>query len=351
MTLQKLTPRDITFLQDESTLFSIDYRAISESMEYDIPAMWRYENLLPWILSSQKVVVNEGARGILYKDENDHVVIPTDDDPKISVYKRMEQEWSSESIKKLWVGIPHPDADSFARKNKMELSYSHERFLKLNNKISQKKILGDMTPMWSVVSSGQELNEWLEEGGDGYIKREYGSGGFTVFTKDQVKSDENFKTLFSSSEDSWYVEEVAKGGSWSIQCVRERNSSIVFGISEQLVEDGRYYAGSEIKNIDTLSEKMTQQLDEVLSRVDSFLGGYEGFFGIDFIWDSQEKKLSALELNVRMTAATIPTLMYNAYGWESATYKEDFPGDQVTGDMTIITKDAGGGSVDVLYQS
>ena len=55
-----LRPVDISELNDAKSLYTIDFRSISENTDYEIPAMWKYENLTPWLTEGKFVTVNEG---------------------------------------------------------------------------------------------------------------------------------------------------------------------------------------------------------------------------------------------------------------------------------------------------
>ncbi|MCX6730065.1 MAG: hypothetical protein NT058_01015 [Candidatus Portnoybacteria bacterium] len=69
ITKKKLKSKDINFLQNKKALYVSDFRAISESMDYKIPTMWKYENLFPWILNNQNVVVNEDGNNLNYSNK------------------------------------------------------------------------------------------------------------------------------------------------------------------------------------------------------------------------------------------------------------------------------------------
>jgi len=77
ISLHPLTPQDIESLHDPKALYILDYRALGESMDYDIPAMRKYENLAPRILTNQHVLVNEHAAELNYPHPNHLHVIPT----------------------------------------------------------------------------------------------------------------------------------------------------------------------------------------------------------------------------------------------------------------------------------
>src|SRR5690606_9127852 len=81
-----LQPQDVSFLSDRKTLYSMDFRAMSEDMTYDIPAMFKYENLLPWVLRGQHVCINDIEPLPRYGAANDYLRVPVTGDSRDSLY-------------------------------------------------------------------------------------------------------------------------------------------------------------------------------------------------------------------------------------------------------------------------
>lgn len=350
ITKHALIPSEIPFLRKRQTLYVSDFRAISESMLYRIPTMWKYENLLPWILDGQQVATNEDAGSITYPQHNTLLCTEKASDPRISVFERIEKCLTAQSgLSALWVAIPHPKADELASKYQMSLNYAYSDFERYNDKIQQKKILDKYTPIWRKINSIEELEKIINSYHQGFIKRRFGSGGYTVFPVSKTQNDQNFKNLFSQSPNEWYFESFAEGIPYSIQCVRnkELESIIVFGFTQQLVSEGKHFVGSDIFPLKNLSGAVWKQLEEILLRINYFLHGYEGFFGIDFMIN-QSITVSVLEANVRLTAATIPTLVMNAWKKTKAEYREDVPFDQIKPNDTILTNDTFEQTSDIL---
>lgn len=65
-----LTADQIPFLNNQKALFLLDYRILGESLEYEIPSMRKYENLLPWILINQNIAVNQYSKELHYVNTN-----------------------------------------------------------------------------------------------------------------------------------------------------------------------------------------------------------------------------------------------------------------------------------------
>jgi len=320
ITKKTLIPSDINFLNHGDYLYSIDFRAISENMDYEIPAMRKYENLCPWIVSNKFVAVNENANSLEYPNNNFLVTANSNTDARTSVYSRLAKTRLDKNIHKLWVAIPHPDADKYCEDKKMDINFSFTDFLKLNDKITQKKLLRNKTPQWREINSTDDL-EFVTNNEKGYIKRRQGSGGYTVFKTDGLNRD--FNALFNESPSDWFFEQEIDGRSSSIQCVKdESGDTTIFGFSEQIIDNGRFYSGSRILPLDSLSDKLYDQLKDAIIMLDKLLKNYVGFFGLDFIIDKNDS-VFILEANIRLTAATIPTLLVNMVGGPDILYKED----------------------------
>jgi S-adenosylmethionine/arginine decarboxylase-like enzyme len=344
-----LKPSEIKTLQDRATLYTSDFRSISESMEFDIPAMRKYENLVPWILSSgATAATNPEGKQLQYPNHCNLVTVQSSSDPKLSIYNRLLKRQLPKGITQLWAAIPHPDADRLASQKQLKLNYSYADFLRRNDKFTQKKLLGNTSPRWEVVRSLDEITNKLTAYRNGYIKRRHGSGGFTVFPVKSVLRDQQFRELFDSGDDGeWYIEERAIGQPCSIQVLREADgTTTIFGYAEQLISNGRYFAGLRMRPLKSLTAKMVRALTKVIQRLEPLLDGYVGFFGIDFMLSS--KGIQILESNVRLTAATIPILLVNKAGTTLARYYEDLPLVKCSSDDTVLTFSTEEKQVDII---
>lgn len=335
---KKIIPAEINFLNYNDCLYSTDFRTISENKNYKIFAMWKYENLCPWMLKDKYVVVNEESSNLKYSESNHLIVAKKSHDPRTSIYKRYSKIDPNKRINRVWVAIPHPDADQYCQSNNLKINYSFENFLKLNNKIIQKKILKNHTPEWETVKSENNLELLKKNNRQGYIKRKYGSGGYAVFKITNLNNE--FDVLFKQNPEDWFFERKINGRSCSIQCIKDELGNIViFGFSEQIIEQGRFYSGSKIFSLDSLKDGIYEQLKVCLELLNKLLKDYVGFFGLDFIITDQET-VFVLEMNVRLTAVTIPTLLFNKASGNEALYKEDIKLSDISESDLILTQGA-----------
>lgn len=348
MVRQTLRAAEIPFLRDEEAVYTCDFRAIGESMQYSIPAMWKYENLMPWVLQGQTVVVNPDSRKLNFQTINKFIEIGKEEDPKVSVYKRLDDVALDQKITKLWVAIPNPEADTFAKNKGYKINYSHEDFQHRNDKFFQKKCLEGSSPNWEVIDSGKHLQRLIARRPKYFIKRRHGSGGYTIFIAQEAQNSQKFQELFSAAPQDWYFEERVDGHSYSVQCLKFANADKVtcFGYSEQIIDQGRYFSGSRLLRLENLSDHVFAQLSDALEKAQPLLTGYEGFFGIDFIID--DGRVCVLELNVRLTAATVPTLLANVRPHVAGTYLEDVKQSDLNGDSVILGHDDTANLVDAI---
>jgi predicted ATP-grasp superfamily ATP-dependent carboligase len=340
-----ITSEQINLFKNNSTLYCCDFRAISESMDYKIPAMWKYENLLAWVLSDKNVVVNEDLNKLDLKNKNNEVVAKKTEDPRNSVFKRLS-DVNLSNFKSVWTAIPHPHADEFTESNNLKLNYNFDDFLELNDKIKQKELLDNFTPEWKLVNK-KELYKLINSEKEGFLKRSEGAGGFTVFdisNLDKTKVDELFSEFGNFD---WYFEKQAKGRICSIQCLKEQGQITIFGFSEQIIEGGKYYCGSNIHRLNRLNGNTYKQLEKSLDQLIDLLSGYIGFFGVDFIIE-QSGNVKVLEANIRLTAATIPTLLFNESRSNEAIFQEDVQENNSEPNDTILTFDAANNLVDLI---
>ena len=323
-------------------------RSIGESMDYNIPAMWKYENLMPWILKDKFTAVNDTSR-MRYANKNRFLHLAKGHDSKISVYQKLFIIPLPDEVNGLWVGVPHPDADRMARVKKLKINYTYKDFLKRNDKLQQKILLEKQTPLWNQVKNIKKLNAILGKSPRGYLKRKHGSGGFTVFDTQAAGTNKKFKELYNKNASDWFFEEYVEGASCSIQCLKYKGKDevTVFGYAEQILAEGKYFIGSKIKSLDDLNTQVFKQLSMAIQRLSPLLQGYEGFFGLDFIVTSDEK-VFVLEANVRLTAVTIPTLLTNCVAGKKALYREDVKGKMTKKGVVVLAVDQSNNSVDTL---
>lgn len=334
-----LVSGDIPELNDTDTLYTIDFRAISESMEYKIPAMFKYENLLAWIVDGY-VTANRMAQEIQFSRQPNVVEVDMPDDPRVSIYSRLKSYKDTKRFNKIFVGIPHPDADAFARESGLVINYSYHDFIHLNDKIKQKELFFDKTPKWKIFVTSMDDADIAGK----YLKRQMGSGGYTIYSPEEVKS----VIHGLDKTHSWYIEDYCPGTSCSAQIYKASPQEYtVFGFTEQIIEDGKHFSGAKLKNLSCLTSDQKEELTTIIKNCHSLLERYRGFFGIDFII-KPSGEISALELNVRMTAMSVPTMIFNESDADEMLFREDVEYDGVSGKVIAVAAD---GLVDILGES
>ncbi|MFA7717774.1 MAG: hypothetical protein WC875_03595, partial [Candidatus Absconditabacterales bacterium] len=127
ISIQPIVPEQIPFLYQQNALFILDYRSLSESFDYEIPSMWKYENLAPWILNGQTILVNQNSSLLHYENNNNLLIINTGDSAKTSLIERAEKSGivNNMSFDKVFAFIPHPAIDEFCKKYNKALSYTY----------------------------------------------------------------------------------------------------------------------------------------------------------------------------------------------------------------------------------
>lgn len=349
---KQLIPEQIEFLKEDNFIYLLDYRALGESLEYEIPSMRKYENILPWILNGQNIFVNQYAKQLNYPNNNNLIIVETESIAKKALITRREEQKLTLPKTLAWFinFVPHPELDNLSKKYDKSCFYLYSDFLKFNNKIEQKKIVSH-TPEWKIVSSYSDIVS-LENKQKWYIKRNCWSGGFTVFKCDSVESSTAFKELFNNPEE-WYLEKAVDWLAMSVQILIEKNCVSVFWLTRQFVRDEKEFCGAQCLPLTLLEEdlflrkELLKTIDELTS---GLLSGYQGFWGIDFIYDREKEVYYFLEANVRLTAMTIPTLLYNQDPSFSLFY-EDLTNDALQGkEYKVLSYDEAYDCYDVLIK-
>ncbi|MDX9971193.1 MAG: ATP-grasp domain-containing protein [Candidatus Gracilibacteria bacterium] len=324
-----LCPESIEELSQEKALYISDFRALGESFEYEIDSMWKYENLMPWIVKKGFCTVNENSHNLSYPSANLSVIICEQGDrPSIPIIKRIKNTDSLFSkLDQIWTAVPHPEIDKISSQLSLPLNYKYSEFLNFNNKLSVKKLLGDLTPDWHTISDLNMLKGDYKSG-KYIIKRSIGAGGFTTFFPNSIELPEKLLSLFSSNDCDWYSEELIDSIPMSIQCYKNDDDITIFGYSKQIMGNNVEFIGAEFLDLESLKKDTVLQnfILRTLSNLNSFLSNFRGFFGIDFFYDSN-KNYYFLEINARVTALTIPVLLHNQKLLDTSKYFEDYDGN------------------------
>lgn len=334
ITFKALKPSEIDFLQKGHALYSVDFRAIGESLDLEIVDMWKYENLMPWVLTNKHVATNELSCALQYSSSNSLLEIPMAEKATSSVYQRLSSAKIPENVSELWVAIPHPDADRFATDHNLNINYSYSDFKKNNDKIVQKELLGHQTPIWSKIDAEGVDESYLKR--DVYFKRQFGSGGYTLHRSAEFNTVEEMKDkIFNDGFSLWFVEDAVQGIPSSIQVAKSKSlGTVIFGYSQQKIIDNKHFAGSEMMSLDSITPEVKEQLISGIEKLHPLIENYEGFFGIDFMLNGST--ISILEANIRLTAATIPTLMMNEKDKDHSEYFEDYAVSDLTQNDVVI---------------
>jgi len=340
---RSIQSKDISFLQKEDCLYAIDFRATGEELTRNIDAMFKYENSCQWLggfssdATKRHIIVNETAKkidGSLYEA---HVAPRVVEESHKSVFSRVAP--APTGVKSLWTAIAHPDADRFAKENNLTVNVTYTSFLKANDKLAQKELLGDFTPDWAQFDTPKELLEAASKAKNSYLKKRIGAGGFNVLKLGSVEAQTIQKILDKADPAEWYIEEEVLGEPQSVQGVIDDNGTItVFGFTRQTIVEDVMYVGAEIFDISSMPTSLRESITSAILSLEPLLKEYVGFFGIDFI--ASDDNIQVLECNARLTAASIPTLLRNKMGAKTtATFTEDKPNNEIKSDEIILGVD------------
>lgn len=296
---------DLAELNDRRTLYTFDPRGILDECLGKHRYIVSCENLLSQMLHGQHTAVNQYAVKLPLKDRNEPFVVPITGDPRPSLYHRMQPLVLPVEIERIHACVPHPEADQLAESLNLHLNYRHTDFVRFNDKMAQKILLGDLTPDWSEIDPKTHP---FDETEDCYYKRANGAGGYATFHN----SDRQGMKLPSRKHPArWFKEASVEGEPRSVQIYKTLNGEYnVFGYSEMRIIDRKTYAGGQMRRIEALGSAIKEPIQEALRRLDPLLNGYVGFLGLDFM--EHGDIIQVLEANVRVTMATFATLELNA---------------------------------------
>lgn len=304
---------DLPELNDKSTLYTFDPRGILDECLGKHRYIVSCENLLSQTLKGQHTAVNQYAAKLPFRERNTCLVVPITGDPRPSLYTRMQGLEIPVEIERLYVCVPHPEADKLASDLNLHLNCSHANFLRYNDKIAQKALWGDLTPAWSLIDPKTHP---FDEDEDCYYKRANGAGGYATFHHSDRKG---MKLPSLKYPARWFKEATVEGEPHSVQIYKTLEDEYqVFGYSEMRIVERKTYAGGLMRRIEALSPTKRTQILTALQRLNPLLEGYSGFLGLDFI--ETDDQISVLEANVRVTMATFATLELNASDQEEIPF-------------------------------
>jgi hypothetical protein len=302
---EALRVEDLDELNAAGTLYTFDPRGILDECLGKHRYIVSCENLPFQMLQGQRTAVNQYAAKLPQPHRNQAFVVPITGDPRPSMYHRMATQDIPVGIDALYVCVPHPEADQLAADLNLRLNRPYSDFVRYNDKITQKTLLGDLTPEWSRIDP---KNHPFEEDSACYFKRSLGAGGYATFHH----SDRSGMKLPSRKYPAeWYREVEVEGEPRSVQVYRSKEDGYtVFGYSEMRILERKTYAGGLMRRIAVLNGRQRDSIQETLERLNPLLEGYRGFLGLDFM--ESDRRIQILEANVRVTMATFATLELNA---------------------------------------
>lgn len=296
---------DLPELNDRQTLYTFDPRSILDECLGKHRYIVSCENMLCQMLAKQHIAVNQYAAKLPHPDRNDLFVVPITGDPRPSLFNRMSSLDLPDGINQLYVCVPQLEADALAEARNLTINYKYPDFLKYNDKINQKTLLGDLTPDWEIIDP---KTQFFDENEDCYYKRANGAGGYATFHN---SDRQGLKMPSRKYPARWYKEVTVEGEPRSVQIYRSLNNEyIVFGYSEMRIIERKTYAGGMMHRIEELKKPVRDQILDALSRLDPLFSGYSGFLGLDFM--EKDYIIKVIEANVRVTMATFATLELNA---------------------------------------
>jgi len=301
---ENLRISDIPSLNSSETLYTFDPRILLDECLGKHRYIVSCENLLTNALKDRYIAVNQYAVKHTDSTRNQLITAIISGDPRISIYTRLNGMELPNEIRKLYVAIPHPEADKIAFEKAWEINYSFADFLEYNNKISQKELLGDLTPDWERIDPHCYC---FDETENCYFKREVGAGGYATF---HASNRTGMKLPSRKYPARWYKEKEVDGKPCSVQIYRHSiHQYTVFGYSEMKIIFKKNYAGGRMKKVECIPLFLREVIASALERLDPLLKDYTGFLGLDFM--EEDKKIQVLEANVRVTMATFATLQLN----------------------------------------
>jgi len=310
---KSLRIEDLPELNDRQTLYTFDPRSILDECLGKHRYIVSCENLLCQMLDGQHIAVNQYVSKLPHPERNELFVVPITGDPRPSLFKRMKGLDLPDEIERMYVCVPHPDADALAETLNLRLNYSFTDFIKYNDKIAQKTLLGDLTPEWQVIDP---MSQSFDDAEDCYYKRANGAGGYATF---HSSDRQGMKLPSRKYPAQWYKEVSIEGEPRSVQIYKSlKGEYMVFGYSEMRIIERKTYTGGLMRRIEVLGSAKREQIQEAIKRLDTLLCDYHGFMGLDFIEDAF--KIRILEANVRVTMATFATLELNASNQQDLSF-------------------------------
>ncbi|MGE4444042.1 MAG: ATP-grasp domain-containing protein [Candidatus Altimarinota bacterium] len=229
----------------------------------------------------------------------------------ISQNEIFRQEIKAKKFKKIVPFFVNEDMDELSQILEIPLSVSKEVFTKANDKLLLKKFLqvSNLPTIEGVFTSDREvLQEYFSKKERFLFKDPLGVSGYGFWDNSENSLEE---LLENYGEKELIIEKfIQKESSPSVQFFisEDKKSGIIFGITDQILENGKVYLGNKSPSIyvgNSIGEKLVAQSEKIIEYIAKI--GYTGFGGIDFIVDINGE-IYATEVNARFTGATYPAV-------------------------------------------
>lgn len=244
-------------------------------------------------------------------------VILTDNIKEITLAKNIWQnkdlveKLQSYNFKKIVPFFVNDDMNELSKLLDIPLSVSKEIFMKANDKLLLKKYLiqtGLPTIDWDFTSDIEILKKYFEKQERYLFKDPLWVSGYGFW--------DNTENVFEELEKNYAWKELIiekcmeKESSPSIQFFisEDKKQAIIFWVTDQILENGKIYVWNKSPSVYTQNEvwdELFRQSEKIIEYIATLW--YNGFWGIDFIVDTN-KKVYATEVNARFTAATYPAI-------------------------------------------
>lgn len=277
-----------------------------------------YKNL--WLTQNVNVILTDNIKEITLAKN-------------IGQNKDLVQKLKSYNFKKIVPFFVNDDMDELSKILDIPLNVSKEIFIKANDKLLLKKYLIETnlpTIDWDFTSDIEVLKKYFEKS-DRYLFKDplwvsgYGFWDNKENTFEELEKNYSWKELIVEK----FIE---KESSPSVQFFisEDKKQAIIFGITDQLLENWKIYLWNKSPSIYSENEVWDELLRQSVKIIEYIANlWYTWFAWIDFIVDTQ-KKVYATEVNARFTWATYPAItsmllksslkseweFYN-YEWES----------------------------------
>lgn len=255
-----------------------------------------YKNL--WLIENVNVILTDNIKEITLAKN-------------IWQNKELLEKLKSYNFKKIVPFFVNDDMDELAKILGIPLNVSKDIFTQANDKLLLKKYLIKAnlpTIDWDFTSDIEILRKYFNKSDRYLFKDPLWVSGYGFW--------DNKENIFDELEKKYAWKEliierfIEKESSPSVQFFisEDKKQAIIFGITDQLLENWKIYLWNSSPSIYMQNEVWDELLNQSIKIIDYIANlWYTWFAWIDFIVDS-EKKVYATEVNARFTWATYPAI-------------------------------------------